>query len=158
MKKPEIRIVKLTNGYTVVEIVIVMGIIAVLTTLVIGGIFIARQTSRESANRNNAKAFQIALENYFSEYKEYPAIGGTSFIDGTNDIVTLNTTTTFRNSPLAAINLQGGCANGGAWVVKSGPDHGGYEIAVLDSTCQSELNAGIGSAWRGTAERLTNGQ
>lgn len=64
---------KLRNkqGFTLIELVVVMAIIAVLAILVIGAITIARRSSTEAANRANGRTVQACLEGFFAKNKKY---------------------------------------------------------------------------------------
>lgn len=59
------------RGFTLIEVVIVMAIIAVLAALVVGAITIARKTATETTNRNNAKTLNTCLEAYYARFKAY---------------------------------------------------------------------------------------
>jgi prepilin-type N-terminal cleavage/methylation domain-containing protein len=61
------------KGFTLVEIMVVMAIIAVLSVLIIGGITLTRKTAIETRHRANAKIVQMILERYASLNKnKYP--------------------------------------------------------------------------------------
>ncbi len=66
------------KGFTLVEIMVVMAIIAVLATLVIGAVQLARRTATETTHRSNARAVQTALEGSFAKYRAYCATSVTS--------------------------------------------------------------------------------
>ncbi len=65
--------IKKRKGFTLVELVIVMTIIAVLAVLVIGAITLARQQSRNTTLRNDAKLLKTAVEAHYAKYKSFPA-------------------------------------------------------------------------------------
>lgn len=88
---------KLDKGFTLIELMVVMALMAVLATLIIGAITLARRTATETTNRANAKIIQTGLESYYATNKQYPAEGTSSFeaMKGTLSITTaLNTTCT----------------------------------------------------------------
>jgi prepilin-type N-terminal cleavage/methylation domain-containing protein len=62
---------KLYNGFTLIELMVVMALMAVLAVLVLGAVQLARNTATETIHRSNAKAVQTALEASFSKYKVY---------------------------------------------------------------------------------------
>jgi len=68
---------KLKKGFTLIELIVVVAIIALLAGIVVGGITIARQSAIEAERKGNLKSIQTALEAYSQKngYK-YPA--GTS--------------------------------------------------------------------------------
>lgn len=63
-------------GFTLIELMVAMAIIAVLTTLIIGAITISRNTATETTNRVNAKTVQSALEADFALNKAYCGFAG----------------------------------------------------------------------------------
>lgn len=63
---------KRKSGYTLIEIMMVMAIIAILSTLVISAINSARKLQRDTSRRNNVKQLQAALESYYAANKKYP--------------------------------------------------------------------------------------
>lgn len=130
---------KQAKGFTLMELLVVMGIIAVLATLVIGAILTARNTAKETANRANAKAFQAGLESYYTRNRAYPVVAAANatFTDGTNDIDTLNTAAILGTT--VNLDTTTGCANGGAYLYSSSA--GGYDIRVLNSNCDAATGA-----------------
>ncbi len=70
-------------GFTLIELVVVMAIIAVLATLIIGAIKIARTTAAETEHMSDARTLQAGLEAYYARYKSYPDISTEP--DGDND-------------------------------------------------------------------------
>jgi len=73
------RKLKEKQGFTLIEVVVVMAIIAVLAVLVVGAITVARNTARETTHRSNAKTVQTGLEAFYAAHKAYPAAGNYSF-------------------------------------------------------------------------------
>ncbi len=64
---------KFTNqGFTLIELVVVMAIIAVLATLVIGAITVAQNAARQTTDIQNAKTIQAAMEAYTARHKGTP--------------------------------------------------------------------------------------
>lgn len=59
------------HGYTIIELVVVMGIIASLGALIIGSVIVAKHAAIESANRANARTVQNALRIYYDKYHYY---------------------------------------------------------------------------------------
>ena len=70
------------KGFTLVELVVVMAIIAVLVALALFAINAARLQGRNTERRSNIQAFKVALESYFSAHREYPGCGGAVSIYG----------------------------------------------------------------------------
>lgn len=67
---------KSKKGFTLIELVVVMAIIAVLALLVVGAIIVARNTSIRTANQSNMKTLQTGLEAQYAKDQDYTA-GGT---------------------------------------------------------------------------------
>lgn len=63
------------KGFTLIELVVVMAIIAVLSLLVVGAIIAARRTATATTNRGNAKTIQTAAEAVYAKNKSYAALG-----------------------------------------------------------------------------------
>jgi prepilin-type N-terminal cleavage/methylation domain-containing protein len=59
------------KAFTLIELMVVIAIIAVLTTLIIGAVTAARHATTESANRSNADTLRTSLEAYYSRYRVY---------------------------------------------------------------------------------------
>lgn len=71
--------IKNRQGFTLIEVVVVMAIIAVLALLVIGAITVARNTAKETAHRSNAKTLQSALEAYYAKNRNYTGLSNGTF-------------------------------------------------------------------------------
>ena len=63
-----------SRGFTLVELMIVVAVIAILATLALTGFRTAQASARDTQRQQNVKGVQVALECYFSENGEYPAI------------------------------------------------------------------------------------
>jgi prepilin-type N-terminal cleavage/methylation domain-containing protein len=111
------------KGFTLIELVVVMAIIAVLAALIIGAIIVARNAATQTQNRGNAKTIQTGFEAWYTRNKTYPAMSDVTF-------------------PVAATNLNnltlsiGSCANGGGVVTST---TSGYTITVYDNTCTDTM-------------------
>ncbi len=121
------------KGFTLIELVVVMAIIAVLSVLIIGAITIARRSSVETANRGTAKTIQTGLESYYAKNKAYPATSGTVTFDalvGTGGA--LNGMVTLQGQQCTSATTY----DGGGNVVYSTT---GYTINIADYTCNAVL-------------------
>ncbi len=61
------------NGFTLIEMLIVMVIIGILTTLVATNLVTAQSRGRDAKRRADIKALQTAFELYYSENGSYAA-------------------------------------------------------------------------------------
>lgn len=59
------------KGFTLIEIVIVMAIIAILAAIIVGAIIGARRMVWETKNRNNARAIKTGFEKNYGRYAAY---------------------------------------------------------------------------------------
>ena len=105
---------KKKEGFTLIELVVVMAIIAVLAVLVIGAITIARRSATEAANSANSRTLQACLEGYFANKKEYCSTAGNvcgakTVSDGISQINNAGTTCTAGTGTKGdATNVGGG--------------------------------------------------
>lgn len=68
---------KISSGFTLVELLVVMAIIAVLATVIIGGFRSSQMRGRDSQRKADLKQISNALELFFQDYGRYPPASGT---------------------------------------------------------------------------------
>jgi prepilin-type N-terminal cleavage/methylation domain-containing protein len=61
------------KGFTVLELLVVIGIIGLLVALALVGLNRAREKSRDDSRISNMRVIQIALQEYYTACREYPA-------------------------------------------------------------------------------------
>ena len=72
------KYMKTKNGFTLLELLVVIGIIGILLSLITVGFSGAQKQSRDSRRRQDLAAIQNAMEQYYSENSfVYPACGCT---------------------------------------------------------------------------------
>jgi prepilin-type N-terminal cleavage/methylation domain-containing protein len=64
---------KKNNGFTLIEIVVVIGIIALLTVIIYASFNGAKSQSRDQTRITDINSIQLALETYYNQKHSYPA-------------------------------------------------------------------------------------
>jgi prepilin-type N-terminal cleavage/methylation domain-containing protein len=62
-------------GFTLIEVLVVMAIILTLVALLAAGLNSAKKSAKQKATRALIGRIQSALENYFSDFRDYPPDG-----------------------------------------------------------------------------------
>ncbi|MDO8507184.1 MAG: type II secretion system protein [bacterium] len=136
---------KKETGFTLIEIVVVMAIIAVLAVLVVGAISIARNMTKETTHRANARSIQTGMEAYYSRNRQFPpATEGGNGLFGSESIsfemVAANDPEYLNVSLSPASECDGpdewGDGGGQVWITT---DRQHYTITPYDSGCSDEM-------------------
>ncbi len=61
-----------TSGFSLVELVVVIGIATILASVAVTSIFAARESSRRSTCSNHMRNWSVALQSYESTYRAFP--------------------------------------------------------------------------------------
>jgi prepilin-type N-terminal cleavage/methylation domain-containing protein len=86
---------KQKNAFTLIELMVAMGIIGVLVTLSLLGITIVQRSLRDTQRRDAGSAVRLAIESHYTSNAVYPSsltpgVGGVSLQAGTGGTITLN--------------------------------------------------------------------
>ena len=75
---------KTNEGFTLVELLVVISIISVLVTLIAGGFRSSQARGRDAQRKSELKQIANSLELYYSDYGKYPdtLTWGAEFTDG----------------------------------------------------------------------------
>lgn len=74
----------MNKGFTLLELLIVIGIVGVLSNVVYSNVSSARATARDAVRMNDMKAIQKSLEMYYNDFYQYPRTAtGTAGIPST---------------------------------------------------------------------------
>src|SRR5438445_50108 len=69
-----------TNGFTLVELLVVIAVIAILAALLLPALARAKASAKSAACKSNLRQLGIALTVYVGDYEEYP--GPVMYEDG----------------------------------------------------------------------------
>ncbi len=69
-------------GFTLVEMLVVISIIAILSSILAGGYVNSQKSARDTARKINLKSISDALNSYYADYGVYPEEGAWVNTDG----------------------------------------------------------------------------
>lgn len=73
------------NGFTLIEILVVMVLIGILATLMTGSFLSSQKKSRDAKRKSDLKQIGIALEAYYNDKGEYPTGSGGQLLGCANE-------------------------------------------------------------------------
>jgi prepilin-type N-terminal cleavage/methylation domain-containing protein len=121
------NIFKTSRGFTLVEIMIVVAIIAVLVTIAVPAWTRASYQARNTRFINDAKKFADGIELFASEKNYYPEDGNTGNIpDGLETYIDADAWN-------LAVSPDGGSSIGGWWDVETNDSGVGSAVGVVTS-------------------------
>ncbi|MEP7103476.1 MAG: type II secretion system protein [Candidatus Dojkabacteria bacterium] len=74
------------KAFTLIELMVAMGIIGVLMTMSILGISIVQQSLRNTQRRDTVNSVNLAINTYFSNFGVFPSAGSGGVVFSTNQI------------------------------------------------------------------------
>ena len=84
---------KITAGFTLIELMITIGIISMLFAIVVANANSIRSQSNDARRKADLAQIQSALQNYYADMSYYPRNGTNGFVlNGTSPSTSLNTT------------------------------------------------------------------
>lgn len=70
------------KGFTLIEMLVVVAIIGLLSSVVLTGLGTARVRARDARRLSDIRHIQNALEIFYSANDAYPTLGAAGFVDG----------------------------------------------------------------------------
>ena len=78
------------KGFTLIELIVVIGIMGVLYTIVFGSISNSKARSRDDKRISDVKEIQLALTQFFDACSQYPSGIATNASCPTNPLITIS--------------------------------------------------------------------
>lgn len=75
-QRSKIELMKGSKGFTLVELLVVMGILGILVTLIAGGFRSAQFRGRDAQRKSDLREIANALEAFYSDYGTFPSDTG----------------------------------------------------------------------------------
>jgi len=69
---------KASKGFTFVEVMVVVAIIGILTTIIVSSYLSAKQRSRDGQRKSDLSLVQAAIEQYKADYNAYPCFNASA--------------------------------------------------------------------------------
>jgi prepilin-type N-terminal cleavage/methylation domain-containing protein len=133
---------KTQRGFTLIEILIVVAIIAILASVVLVGLGPTQQQGRDARRISDLRETQTALELYFNKCGFYP--GGANCAAASDDTwATMSSAITDQKTNIGISQIPTDPTNSGTHVYYYGQESGGtsYVIgAVLENSNNSVFN------------------
>ena len=103
------------RGYTLIEMLVVLAIISILSSLLMVGILAARKRFQEQRTEATLKLLRYAVERYENDFHEYPATLGDDGLAG-GEMLLKALTTREKNGPYLRLSDLETCDENGLGV------------------------------------------
>lgn len=133
-----------SKAFTIVEIVVVITIIAILSSLAVITFNSVRQDSRDATRQSNATIISEALEKYYEEHGEYPSVASIVNSQPANTGPAIASKLAIPEGSLKMPNMPSSASNGIAAGSEPLNNYLVYEASSADdnASCQNDANAG----------------
>lgn len=120
---------KTKKGFTLLELMVAMGIIAILAAMSVYGISIVQQSLRNTQRRKNLEDINLALNQYFESYGSYPLTSNNTF-QLTVEGVSINGQTVVEFSGAGKAQSGETTSSGSAYCYIPVANGGSYQLGV----------------------------
>lgn len=118
MRRPiEHRLIRITHGFTLVELLVVMGIIAILIGVLIPVIASVRRAAYATDSRNQIKNVGNAIDRYYQDHSAYPGVFSNAQILTAGGLTPTGATGRLSQTENMMLSLAGGLNAAGAGYV-----------------------------------------
>lgn len=132
---------KKISGFTLIEIIVVISIIAILVALLVPNFISARERAADSKIKSKLTQFKAALQMYYNDYEKYPDTGGPAIaisITGPGSKYMTQTMSELKYyNRLLTVNNNGGLIFDAVVACSPLQNTGDKEIAESQSKCFS---------------------
>jgi len=101
------KVAKKYNGFTLIEIVVVIAIMGVLTVIIYSSFDASKAQSRDQKRVSDISAIQIALEQFFQKNGKYPLTLTELTTAGLISVIPIDTTNNYNNNYFPITKMDG---------------------------------------------------
>ena len=130
----------MSKGFSLIELLLVMAMMAILSTLMLPNLLGAQDKARESGVRAVAHAIQLALESYYVDHGAYPTGNNLGVVETYGILVTEGQMTKKPKNPYTGKDYVADDAQG--QIVYSQGATGGYSLKAYGRTTDKLIYEG----------------